>query len=190
MIVGGCVALAAVAAAAFALATQSGSNHPSSSSASHPATSGRAAAGSNGRAATPSTAGAPSGSGSGSSASAAVPAGSATTGVPGAGTPVAAVESFYHQAAAHQYSNAWALADPAFRTQLGGYASFESGQAGDRSFTFIVVGVVFQLGYAASVTIHTTSIRYDGTQHCSGTVDLLRGSSSTWLLHQIHINCV
>jgi hypothetical protein len=51
-------------------------------------------------------------------------------------TPVAAVESFYHQAAAHQYSSAWALADPARRNQLRGYASFQSGQAADRSITF------------------------------------------------------
>jgi hypothetical protein len=49
---------------------------------------------------------------------------------------VAAIESFYHQAAAHQFSNAWASADPAFRNQLGGYASFQSGQAADRSITF------------------------------------------------------
>jgi len=39
------------------------------------------------------------------------------------------------------------------------------------------------------VAIRTTSVRDDGTQHCSGTVDVVRGSSSTWLLHQIHIAC-
>jgi hypothetical protein len=103
---------------------------------------------------------------------------------------VAAVESFYHQAAAHQYSNAWALADPAFHDQLGGYASFQSGQAAERSITFNNAGVVSQSANTASVAVRTTSVRDDGTQHCSGTVDLVRGSSSTWLLHQIHINCV
>jgi serine/threonine protein kinase len=187
-IVGGCLALAAVAAAAIALATQSGSSHSPSSAAS--ASSSRAAKGSSGHAAagTASTAGAQSGSNSAPSSSGA--AGSATTGVPGAGTPVAAVESFYHQAAAHQYSNAWALADPSFRDQLGGYTSFQSGQAAERSITFNAAGVLSQSRTAASVAIRTTSVRDNDTQHCSGTVDLVRGSSSTWLLHQIHITCV
>jgi hypothetical protein len=103
---------------------------------------------------------------------------------------VGAVESFYHQAAAHQYSNAWTLADPTFRDQLGGYASFQSGQAAERSITFNDAGVVSQSGTAATVAIRTTSVRDNDTQHCSGTVDLVRGSSSTWLLHQIHITCV
>jgi hypothetical protein len=40
------------------------------------------------------------------------------------------------------------------------------------------------------VAIRTTSLRDDGTQHCSGTVDVVRTSSSNWLLHQIHITCL
>lgn len=191
VIVGGFLALAAVAAVAIALATQSGSSHSSSATAANSASASRVAKGSSGHAAagTPSTAGAQSGSSSASSDSGAGSAGSATTGVPGAGTPVAAVESFYHQAAAHQYSNAWALADPAFRDQLGGYASFQSGQAAERSITFKDARVVSQSRTAASVAIRTTSVRESDTQHCSGTVDLVRGGSSTWLLHQIHITC-
>jgi serine/threonine-protein kinase len=189
VIIGAGLALAAVAAAAIALATQSGSSH--SSTASNSASSSRAAKGSSGHGAagTPSTAGGQSGSSSASSSSGALSAGSATTGVPGAGSPVAAVESFYHHAAAHQYSNAWALADPAFRDQLGGYASFQSGQAAERSITFNDAGVVSQSRTAASVAIRTTSVRDNETQHCSGTVDLVRGSPSSWLLHQIHIAC-
>jgi eukaryotic-like serine/threonine-protein kinase len=187
-IVGSCVALAAVAAAAIALATQSGSSH----SPSHTASSGRAAKASSGQAAaaSQSTAGTQSGSSSAPSTGGAESARSATTGVPGAGTPVAAVESFYHRAAAHQYSDAWALADSAFRDQLGGYASFQSGQAGERSITFNSAGVAREASNTASVAIRTTSVRYDGTQHCSGTVELVRSGSTTWLLHQIHINCV
>ncbi len=107
-----------------------------------------------------------------------------------AGSPVAAVESFYHLAASHQYSAAWALADPAFRNQLQGFQNFESSQTGDRSITFNNAGVVNQSGDVATVSVNTTSVRDNGTQHCSGTVDLIRSSgSSGWLLHQIHINC-
>jgi hypothetical protein len=98
------------------------------------------------------------------------------------------VESFYHLAAAHQYSSAWALADPSFRHQLGGYSSFQSGQAGDRSITFTSAGVTNQSANSATVYIRTTSVRYNGTQHCYGPVNLVRGSSG-WLLDHISINC-
>jgi hypothetical protein len=107
----------------------------------------------------------------------------------GSGSPVATTESFYHLAAAHQYSSAWALADPAFRAQLNGYPSFESGQQGDRSIAFDSARVVSQSPSTATVAVRTTSVRTDGTQHCAGTVDLVRGGSAGWLLHQIHINC-
>jgi hypothetical protein len=101
---------------------------------------------------------------------------------------VSAVESFYHLAAAHQYSSAWALADTAFRNQLGGYQSFAAGQAADRSITFNSASVTSQSANAATVYIRTTSVRDSGTQHCSGPVNLVRGSSG-WLLDHIDINC-
>lgn len=105
-----------------------------------------------------------------------------------AGTPTSATESFYSLAAAHRYQEAWALADPTFRSQLGGFQSFESGQALERSITFSEARVVTQSADAATVAVRTTSVRADGTQHCYGTVDLRRGTS-TWLLHLIHITC-
>jgi hypothetical protein len=108
--------------------------------------------------------------------------------VTGAGDPVSAVKSFYTLAASHQFSKAWALADPAFQSQLGGYHSFQSGQEGDRSITFDSASVSNQSSDSATVTVRTTSNRTTGTQHCTGTVDLVR-SSGSWLLHQIHINC-
>jgi hypothetical protein len=101
---------------------------------------------------------------------------------------VSAVESFYELAAAHRYSQAWALADPAFRSQLDGYDNFKSSQAGDRQITFNSSRVVAQSPTMAAVAIKTTSVRDNGTQHCAGTVDLVRGSSG-WLLHHIDINC-
>jgi hypothetical protein len=103
---------------------------------------------------------------------------------------VAAVEAFYELAAAHRYSQAWALADPTFRNQLQGYDSFQAGQADDRSITFDSAQVTQQSGDAATVYVRTTSVRTNGTQHCAGTVELITGGqSSPWLLHTISINC-
>ncbi len=109
---------------------------------------------------------------------------------PTGGSPVAAVESFYTLAAAHRYSEAWALADPTFRAQLGGYDSFQAGQAHTRSITFNAAHLLNRSTATATVAIQTTSTHTNGTQHCTGTVDLVSNpASAAWLLHLIHINC-
>ena len=121
----------------------------------------------------------------------------AGTGAPAAGTvagasgsPVSAVESFYHLAAAHRYRQAWALADPAMQSQLGGYQTFQSDQAADRSITFTSAHTVGASPSRARVAVTTTSVRSNGTQHCSGTVDLVPGSAAGhWQLHRIGIDC-
>jgi hypothetical protein len=112
----------------------------------------------------------------------------ASTGPGGNQTPISAVERFYELAAAHQFAAAWALADPAFRSQLEGYDSFVAGQEGDRRIIFDSARVTSQTSSSAIVAISTTSIRYDGTQRCAGTVDVVPGGGG-WLLHQIDINC-
>ena len=106
------------------------------------------------------------------------------------GSPISAVESFYRLAAAHRYTEAWALADPTFRAQLGGYNSFQAGQADDRSITFNAALITNQSSTNATVAVHTTSVRTNQTQHCTGTIGLVSSSTSGgWLLHLIHINC-
>jgi len=158
-------------------APASAGNAPASAG-NAPASAGNAPA-SGGNAATPAA-----GSG-GASTSAATPSPvSAST------SPVAAVESFYELAAAHRYSDAWALAEPSFQSQLGGYQLFQTGQAGDRSISFDAAQVVSQSSSGATVAVRTTSVRTDGTHQCAGTVDLRPdGSSSTWRLSLIHITC-
>jgi hypothetical protein len=109
---------------------------------------------------------------------------------PRAGSPVSAVESFYHLAAAHRYPEAWALADSSMQSQLGGYHTFQADQAADRSITFTSARTVSRTASSARVAITTTSVRSNGTQHCSGTVDLVPGAAAGhWQLHQIGINC-
>ncbi|HET9719909.1 MAG TPA: serine/threonine-protein kinase [Solirubrobacteraceae bacterium] len=121
-----------------------------------------------------------------STTSATTPA--APTGPGGNGTPVSAVERFYELAAAHRFQAAWALADPAFRNQLGGYDSFVSGQQADQRIIFDSAQVTNQTSGAATVAISTTSIRTTGTQQCGGTVDVVAGGGG-WLLNQISIHC-
>jgi hypothetical protein len=123
-------------------------------------------------------------------ASASSTAAAVTPGLASASSPVSAVESFYALAASHQYPRAWDLADPTLRSELGGYPSFRSGQAGDRSITFDSAQTVSRSSTGATVAIRTTSVRSDGTHHCTGTVDVVTGGASGgWLLHLVHIAC-
>jgi hypothetical protein len=139
---------------------------------------------------TPAAATSASTPGSSTPATSSTPGAAASPARGSAASPVAAVESFYHLAAVHNYSQAWALADPTFQSQLGGYQSFQNSQAQDRSITFNDAHVVNQSSTAAAVAVQTTSVRSNGTQHCSGTVDLARtGATANWALHLIHINC-
>ena len=189
--------------------TSSGAKHRSHRAKSHSASASHTTASHSASGSATSSASAPA-SGSSSSASSSTAAGSTTpasstsassssattgsgtaapSGSSSATTPIGAVESFYQLAAARRYPEAWALADPAFRAQLGGYRSFEAGQANDRSITFNSARVTNQTASSSTVAVSTTSVQADGTRHCSGTVDLVPGTSGGWLMHQIAINC-
>jgi eukaryotic-like serine/threonine-protein kinase len=162
------------------------STSPGSSSLGNPSASVAARATTS--SSTPQSTPAAQSSGTSASAPASGPSGGPSTSA--ADSPISAVESFYGRAAAHQYAQAWALADPTFRNQLEGYDSFQAQQADDRSITFNGAQVLSKSSHAATVAVSTISVRADGTKHCSGTVDLSRADSSGgWLLHLIHINC-
>ena len=149
--------------------------HVTSPPAHQTAKTGSATSASTTPAGSPSPGSAASSSGTGSSANA----------------PIAAVETFYRLAASHQYSAAWALADPAFRQQMQGYQGLEGTMAQERSITFDGANVVNQSANAATVAVRTTSVRSNGTQHCSGTVALVRSAAGApaWLLDHISISC-
>jgi hypothetical protein len=108
------------------------------------------------------------------------------------GSPVGAVESFYHLAASHQYAAAWALADASFRQELAGYQGLVATMAREQEIIFHAASVLNESANNATVAVRTTSLRSDGTQSCSGTVNLLRAGSSSpgWLLDHISISCV
>jgi serine/threonine-protein kinase len=109
---------------------------------------------------------------------------------PAGGGPVSAVERFYTLAAGHDYPGAWALADPAFESQLGGYQGFRSTMTPVRSITFESAQTVSRLADTATVAIRTISVQTSRTQHCAGTVQLVRSGARAWLIHQIGIACV
>jgi hypothetical protein len=189
------VLVAAIVAVLLSSGSHGGETAAQGASRQHSVKSGRAAHSASPTTGRSASAANPSATGSGSQApatgsppSTAATSSASTAASSSASTPISATESFYTLAAAHRYADAWALADPTFRAQLGGYQSFENGQALDRSITFTGANVVTQSADSATVAVRTTSVRADGTQHCYGTVDLLR-SSSTWLVHLIHINC-
>jgi hypothetical protein len=188
------LALALVAAGLIVVLSAGGSGRSTTSAQRAPSRRSQRRGTTAGQRTTPTTSAASSAPASGSSASslpASAPTGANASPAAGGGAtnPVSAVESFYSASAAHEYGTAWALADPTFRNQLGGYDSFTAGQAADRSITFDAARVVSQSPTAATVAVQTTSVRTTGTQQCAGTVQLVNSGSGGWLLHLIDINC-
>ena len=102
----------------------------------------------------------------------------------GAPTPTSAVQSFYEAAAAHRYSEAWALADPNLRNQLGGYSAFQKQMSSVRSITFHKAQTAGgSSSDSATVALQTTSVQTSGTQQCAGTARTVR-SGQGWLVDQ------
>ncbi|HEY2005059.1 MAG TPA: serine/threonine-protein kinase [Solirubrobacteraceae bacterium] len=176
-----------VAGAIVAIVLASGSSTPSPPrTVSHHAATTPASAG---RSANQTSSAASSASSTVSSSSSAASTPASVAAGP-SGSPGDAAKSFYTLAAGHRYSQAWALADPAFQSQLGGYQSFQNTFSGDRSITVDSLRTLSKSASSATVAISTTSVRTDGTQHCSGTVLLSPASSGGgWLMHHIQIGC-
>ena len=107
----------------------------------------------------------------------------------GAPTPTSAVQSFYEAAAAHRYSDAWALADPNLRNQLGGYSAFQRQMSSVRAITFHKAQTAGgSSSDSATVALQTTSVQTSGTQQCAGTARTVR-SGQGWLVDNVSINC-
>jgi hypothetical protein len=180
--------VAAIAASGGSKPSQHASTRGSTHAASTPSHTASTPSHTASTASSGSTSSTPASTHSTASSSTPAAAGSAT-GAASAGSPTSAVERFYTLAASHDYGSAWALADPTFQSQLGGYRSFQGTMSATRSITFNSARVVSQSSHAATVAVRTTSVRSNGTQHCAGTVQLVPGSGGGWLLHQIGISC-
>jgi len=104
-----------------------------------------------------------------------------------ASAPAQAVQGFYTLAADDRYADAWALAGPGFRSQLGGFSAFRAQFGSLRSIRFDRLATVRQTGDRATVAIRTIAQHTDHVDRCSGTVDVVR--SAHWLIDHIAVGC-
>jgi serine/threonine-protein kinase len=106
---------------------------------------------------------------------------------PASSGPAQAVQGFYTLAAADRYADAWELAGPGFRNQLGGFSAFRAQFRSLRSIRFERLSTVSQARDRATVAIRTTALHTDHVDRCAGTVDVARGTR--WLIDHIAVSC-
>jgi hypothetical protein len=116
------------------------------------------------------------------STSAPAPAGAPTT-------PAAAVRAFYGRAAAHRYDDAWALAAPGLRGQLGGFDAFRRQFSTVRSIVFSRADTVREDDAGATVALATTATHTDRVDHCTGTAETAPAPGGGWLVSHIAVSC-
>ncbi len=104
-------------------------------------------------------------------------------------SPTAAVQAFYGRAAAHRYDDAWALAAPGLRQQLGGFAAFRRQFSTVRSIVFSRASEVRRTDSGATVALATTATHTDHVDHCAGTADTQPAAGGGWVVAHIAISC-
>jgi outer membrane biosynthesis protein TonB len=109
--------------------------------------------------------------------------------VPAPTSPTGAVQAFYGRAAAHRYNDAWALAGPGLRQQLGGFAAFRRQFSTVRSIVFSRASEVRRTDSGATVAVATTATHTDHVDHCAGTADTLPAAGGGWVVAHIAITC-
>jgi hypothetical protein len=102
--------------------------------------------------------------------------------------PSQTVADFYSLAADDKFEQAWQLAGPGLREQLGGYDSFVGTLKTLQKIEFPKLQTQLQSGDAATVEFQSVATHTDHVDHCSGTVDLT-GSGGNWTIEQIHPTC-
>jgi hypothetical protein len=104
------------------------------------------------------------------------------------GDPAAAVQDFYELAAADDYSGAWQLASPSFRSELGGFAAFRDQQSTLESIRFTSLDTTSQSAESAEVSFSTIASHTDYTDVCTGQMTMVNDDG--WLLDDpIAIEC-
>jgi hypothetical protein len=106
-----------------------------------------------------------------------------------AATPAGAVRAFYGRAAAHRYADAWALAAPALRAQLGGFEAFRRQFSTVRSIDFGRATTVRRSDTGATVAIATTATHTDHVDHCAGTAETAPAPAGGWVVTHIAVGC-
>ena len=98
-------------------------------------------------------------------------------------TPEAAVQGFYTRAAGDDYDEAWALATPALREQLGGYDSFKGTFGTLQTIELSKVKAKGDTVSFESVATHT-----DRVDRCKGKAQTV-ASGENRLLDRISVSC-
>ena len=128
------------------------------------------------------TTGQDTGTGGSTSTSGASSSGSATTAGPR--SPAGAVRAFYTRAAADRFEQAWAVAGPGLRSQLGGFGAFRSQFADVQSIDF---GSLSARG--TTVSFRTTARHSSFVDRCSGTARTSKGTSGGYVVEGIAVRC-
>jgi serine/threonine protein kinase len=102
-----------------------------------------------------------------------------------AATPEAALQAFYTRAANDRFDDAWSLASPRLRQQLGGYDSFKGTFS---TLESIEISKVKAKGKSGKVSFESVATHTDHVDRCKGSADTVK-SSESWLLDHIEVNC-
>ncbi|MEJ7714180.1 MAG: protein kinase [Thermoleophilaceae bacterium] len=109
---------------------------------------------------------------------------------PSQAPPERVARAFYERAAADRYEDAWKLAGPGFREQLGGFAAFRAQFGTLKSVRFERAETTAQTGDRATVALATTATHTNRVDTCRGDVSLRRGSRARpWLIDRIAVDC-
>jgi hypothetical protein len=73
--------------------------------------------------------------------------------------------------------------------ELEGFDSFKAQMSLVRVITFHQAQTVQESSASAAVSLDTTAVLIDRTQHCTGTADTVRTAAGLWLLDHISISC-
>ncbi|CAN5694159.1 hypothetical protein BH24ACT25_BH24ACT25_11200 [soil metagenome] len=104
-------------------------------------------------------------------------------------SPDETVTSFYETSAAGDSEKAFELATPAFQSQLGGFEAFEQSQSTLESIEFKEAETTSETDDSAEVAISTVATHSDGVDQCEGTLSLVPGEETDWLIDAASITC-
>jgi serine/threonine-protein kinase len=188
--------VAALAALAIVLATSGGGDTPASdTSASSGQTqqqgsqngTGSSSGGGSGQSQTGSGGSAPAPTQDAPSApTASGPTSTSGATAPDPSTPTGAVAAFYIDSANGRYRQAWNLGTARLHGQLTSYQAHVAQERSLESISFPSLKVSDQHGHSAVVSFQSIARHTDRTDHCTGTIDVVKRGSG-WMVDYLHI---
>jgi hypothetical protein len=107
----------------------------------------------------------------------------------GAGSPTAALSSFYTRAASHDLAGAWALGTDRLHGQFGSFGSFSGTFQSLQSISFPSMRVTSQSGGSSTVAFSSVAQHGDHADRCTAQATLV-SQGGQWLVdHLDAVNC-